>query len=95
MSKHGGISKGGFVLICCLVVAAIYDGFKWLTTGHLPVHWDYGILAFIGVSILVDAEQYFSDIKENTEEIQEQMEKLTNKVDSLESTLESLRRELR
>jgi predicted nuclease with TOPRIM domain len=94
MSKRG-LSKGGCLLIVSGLIAAILVGIEWVRTGHLPADLSYGVLFLIGVSILADAEQYFRDIKENTEEIQEQMEKLTDKVDSLESTLESLRRELR
>jgi hypothetical protein len=95
VSKHGGISKGGCLFICCLTVATVDGGVHWFRTGHLPTYLGYEVLGFIGVSILAEAEQYLRDIRENTEELQTQVEKLTGKVDSLASTLESFRRELR
>ena len=87
VSKHGGISKGGCLFISCLIVAAVDSGIHWFRTGHLPTYLGYEILGFIGISILADAEQYFLDIKENTEEIQKQVETLTGKVDSLANEL--------
>ena len=66
-----------------MIGGTVYAGIYRLVTGHIPEHMDYAIWGLIVGSILVDAEQYFSDIKENTEDLKEQVEKLSRQVDDL------------
>lgn len=88
MMSRTKMSKGTLLFIVGGIIGGLIAGAWKLVTGHTPKDMDWAFWGLIGVSILVDVEEYLQQILSNTNEIKEKIDTLQEKIEEIESRLD-------
>jgi hypothetical protein len=82
------MSKGALLFFVGSILGCVVGGIWWLVTGHTPEDMSWAFWLLIGASILVDAEAYLAQIRNNTNEIKGKIDTLQEKIEEIESRLD-------
>lgn len=81
------MSKGTLLFIVGGIIGCVVAGVWKLVTGHAPKDMDWAFWGLIAVSVLIDIEEYFQQLINNTNEIKEKLDMLQEKIEEIESRL--------